>query len=212
MISRREFGKEIALGAAAAASVGSWNVGAQEAGSLGAVRGEPTAEKVGLEVLAGGGNVVDSIVAAALTAAVVVPHQTGMGGYGGHATLALDGGKRITSIDFNSMAPAAAKSDMFSGAFRGRIDSQKHMYGWLSAGVPGILAGLELTLKRFGTRTFRDMLQPAGNWARKERLPIWRRRCRAKARCQAHERRSRLAGTLFPPRQAARSDGPLFQS
>ncbi len=160
MISRREFGKEIALGAVAA-SAGSWNACAQEGGSLGAVRGEPTADKVGMEILAAGGNAVDAIVAAAFVAAVVVPHQTGFGGYGGHATLALEGGRKITSIDFNTMAPAAAKSNMFSNAFTGKVTSQKNTYGWLSAGVPGILAGLELTLKRFGTRAFRDMLQPA---------------------------------------------------
>src|SRR5262245_40278280 len=100
---------------------------AQESVSLGVVRGEPTADKVGLEVLASGGNAVDAIVAAAFVAAVVVPHQTGIGGYGGHATLALDGGKKITSIDFNSMAPAAARQDMFAPDASGKVPGQKNM-------------------------------------------------------------------------------------
>src|SRR5207237_8602999 len=115
---------------------------------------------------AGGGNAIDAVVAAALAAAIVVPHQTGIGGYGGHATLALDGGKTITSIDFNTMASAAATKSMFTGAIQGKIDTDKNMYSWLSGGVPGILAGLELTLKRYGTRSFRDMLQPAIGLAR----------------------------------------------
>jgi gamma-glutamyltranspeptidase/glutathione hydrolase len=161
-ITRRRFNQQVSAVAAAAAAGELVQRGyAQEPSSLGVVRGEPTADKVGNEVLASGGNVVDAIVAAALTAAVVVPHQTGIGGYGGHATLALDGGKKITSIDFNTMAPAAATKDMFTHRIRGKIDTDKNMYGWLSVGVPGILAGLELALKRFGTRSFRDMLQPA---------------------------------------------------
>jgi gamma-glutamyltranspeptidase / glutathione hydrolase len=157
-IDRRQFLGLVGSTAAVAATSG---YAAEPVQAAGAIRGEPTAEKVGMQVLAEGGNAIDAIVAAALTAAVVVPHQTGMGGYGGHATLALDGGKKITSIDFNTMAPAAATANMFTGAIKGPINTQKNMYGWLSAGVPGILAGLELTLKRYGTRSFRDMLQPA---------------------------------------------------
>ncbi|MEY4817145.1 MAG: hypothetical protein RLZZ162_4218, partial [Verrucomicrobiota bacterium] len=36
----------------------------------GVVRGEPTADKIGAEVLASGGNAVDAVVASALAAAV----------------------------------------------------------------------------------------------------------------------------------------------
>jgi gamma-glutamyltranspeptidase / glutathione hydrolase len=105
-------------------------------------------------------------VAAALTAAVVVPHQTGIGGYGGHATLAVDGGRKVKSIDFNSMAPAAAKGDMFRLDASGKVVDQKNMYGWLAAGVPGILAGLQLALDRFGTKSFREAVEPAIGLAR----------------------------------------------
>src|SRR4051794_33380666 len=98
ILSRREFQFHIA-GITVAAAVSN-SAMADVAAGPGAIRGEPTAEKVGQQVLAAGGNAVDAIVAAALTAAVVVPHQTGIGGYGGHATLAVDGGRRMTSIDF----------------------------------------------------------------------------------------------------------------
>src|SRR5437762_8872523 len=110
-ISRRQFNQQAAVATAALAAVGTSL--ADDTGAAGAVRGEPTAEKVGQQILAAGGNAIDAVVAAALTAAVVVPHQTGIGGYGGHATLAVDGGRRLTSIDFNSMAPAAARGGMF---------------------------------------------------------------------------------------------------
>ena len=67
--------------------------------STGAVCGEVTAEKSGMEVLAAGGNAVDAIVCAALTAAMASPHNTGVGGYGGHMTLAFAGTGKVTSID-----------------------------------------------------------------------------------------------------------------
>ncbi len=56
---------------------------AEKEESSGAVVGEPTAAKVGQQVLADGGNAVDAIVAAALVASVVAPHHCGVGGYGG---------------------------------------------------------------------------------------------------------------------------------
>src|SRR5262245_43683656 len=127
-ISRRHFNQQV-VGATAALVA----VNASAADETGAIRGEPTAEKVGLQILAAGGNAIDAVVAAALTAAVVVPHQTGIGGYGGHMTLAVPEGnrargtedgqqrKRITSIDFNSMAPAAAKDGMFPLDSSGKV-------------------------------------------------------------------------------------------
>ena len=88
------------------------------------------------------------------------PHQTGIGGYGGHATLAVNGGRRITSIDFNSMVPAAAKNDVFPLDGSGKVIGQKNMYGWLAAGVPGILAGLGLALALMAPKAFATV-QPA---------------------------------------------------
>src|SRR5213083_1325687 len=91
-LTRRDFHQVLA-----GATAGVWATSALAADTTngaGAIRGEPTAEKVGLQMLASGGNAIDAIVAAALTAAVVVPHQTGIGGYGGAATLAVDGGRR----------------------------------------------------------------------------------------------------------------------
>src|SRR5262245_17729550 len=127
-ITRREFSRQLA--GATAGLVAASALAADE-GPLGAIRGEPTGEKVGQQIFAAGGNAIDAVVAAALTAAIVVPHQTGLGGYGGHMTLAVDGGRRVTSIDFNSMAPAAAKGDMFPLDANDRVVGQKNMYGWL---------------------------------------------------------------------------------
>jgi gamma-glutamyltranspeptidase / glutathione hydrolase len=177
LVSRRDFHRQAVGGVAGLVALQA--LGSEENSAAGAIRGEPTAEKVGLQVLAAGGNAVDAVVAAALTAAVVVPHQTGIGGYGGHMTAAVgrsevgsrrsDGGGRepkIVSIDFNSIAPAAAKGDLFPLDASGKVVGQKNMYGWLAAGVPGILAGLELALTKYGTKSFREVAQPAIGLAR----------------------------------------------
>jgi gamma-glutamyltranspeptidase/glutathione hydrolase len=132
----------------------------------GSISGEPTAEKVGAQVLADGGNAVDAIVAAALTATVASPHNTGIGGYGGHMTIALASGKKVISIDFNSAAPSAARADMFALDEKGNVRDRANEFGWLASGVPGILAGMQLALDRYGTRSFRESATPAMELAR----------------------------------------------
>src|SRR5437867_3788106 len=100
-ITRRQFARQssgIALGLVSAGA----STLAAESSALGAIRGEPTAEKVGQQMFAAGGNAIDVAVAAALTATIAAPHQTGIGGYGGHMTLADARSGKITSIDFNS--------------------------------------------------------------------------------------------------------------
>lgn len=127
----------------------------------GVVSGEPTAEKVGAQVLASGGNFVDALVAAALAGAVAAPHQTGIGGYGASLIIAHADGKRVVCIDANSAAPAAARADLFKPDASGAVPGRVNETGWLAAGVPGILAGLQLALDRHGTRSFRDSVAPA---------------------------------------------------
>lgn len=123
--------------------------------------GEANAIKVGLEILAKGGNAIDAAIAAAFAASVTSPSNCGVGGYGGHAVIALAGGRKITAIDFNTAAPASARPDMFPLDGRGNVAGNVNAFGWRAAGVPGVLAGLELALQRYGTRSLRDILTPA---------------------------------------------------
>jgi len=139
---------------------------AEIGGGPGIVVGETTGERVGLRVLEDGGNAVDAVVAAALTAAVAAPHQTGIGGYGMCAVVAMDEGRRIVAIDGNSAAPAAMTKDIFKPEPNGKVPGRVNEHGWLAAGVPGVLAGLQLVLDRFGTRKFGELVQPAITIAR----------------------------------------------
>jgi gamma-glutamyltranspeptidase/glutathione hydrolase len=168
----RSLDRREALAAASGCLLGAGRAGAAAAGAdkpvagPGRVVGWPEAAKAGEEVLAAGGNAVDAIVTAALVASVVAPQMCGPGGYGGHFVAAVEGGKKVVGIDFNTAAPAAAKPDLFPLDEKGQVKGHVNQFGWLAAGVPGILAGAQLALNRFGTRTLAAAVQPAIRYAR----------------------------------------------
>ncbi len=164
-MDRREFMK---VGAAGAMLAGCGGAPEQPAATAleGVVIGEPTAAKDGHAMLAAGGNVVDAIVSAALTAGVVAVPSCGIGGYGGHMTIAMADSGEVVSIDFNSLSPAAQTEDRFTPGPDGKVEGQVNQWGWLASGVPGTLAGMDLALQRYGTKSFADALQPAIGHAR----------------------------------------------
>jgi gamma-glutamyltranspeptidase/glutathione hydrolase len=127
----------------------------------GSIVGNPIAAQAGQRMLAEGGTAIDAAITAAFAATVCSQVNCGLGGYGGHAVIALAGGKGITSVDFNSTAPAAAHPAMFPLDAQGAVKGGVNTRGWLAAGVPGTVAGLDLILRRFGTRSLRQCLAPA---------------------------------------------------
>jgi gamma-glutamyltranspeptidase/glutathione hydrolase len=161
-VSRRQAMK-LAAGAFAGAQSGL--LFAEESRPPGRVEGWPEATDAGQAVLADGGNAVDAIVAGALVAAVVAPQMCGIGGYGGHCVIAKADGS-ISAIDFNGTAPAAFREDVFPLNAAGKVIGNVNETGWLAAGVPGILAGLQLALDRLGTRSFGQIAEPAIRYAR----------------------------------------------
>jgi gamma-glutamyltranspeptidase/glutathione hydrolase len=133
---------------------------------FGKVVGQREAALAGNAVLRDGGNAADAIGAAALVAAVVAVSSCGIGGYGGHAVICSADGKKVSALDFNSTAPASARPDMFDAAADGTVAGRVNALGWLAAGVPGTLAGIQMLLDRFGTWSFRRAVQPAIQHAR----------------------------------------------
>ncbi len=131
------------------------------ANNSGAIVGDALGAQSGKKILEAGGNAIDAAVAAALTACVASPSRCGIGGYGGHMMIAPAGGHSIACIDFNSMAPAAARADMYPLDEKGEVKGRVNHFGWLAAGVPGTLAGLQLALDKYGSRSFRELVQPA---------------------------------------------------
>jgi gamma-glutamyltranspeptidase/glutathione hydrolase len=157
---RREF-----LMTAAGATLAAPHLRADDRPQKGVVIGQPEGAEVGVAMLAAGGNAVDAVVTAALVAGVVALPSTGIGGYGGHLVVAKPDGK-VFALDFNSVAPAAAKPDMFGADEKGSVKDRINAHGWLASGVPGVLAGLQLALDKFGTRKFPEVAKPAIKYAR----------------------------------------------
>jgi gamma-glutamyltranspeptidase/glutathione hydrolase len=160
-------------GGTLAAAASKQTIGVERASKgRGLVVGFPQAGEAGNAVLADGGNAVDAIVAASLVAGVVAVTRCGIGGYGGHMTIGLPSGK-VTSIDFNSEAPAAAAADMFPIDQKGRVKGNVNLHGWRAAGVPATLAGLQLALDKYGTRPLARVVAPAIRYARDGFTVYW---------------------------------------
>ena len=107
------------------------------------------ATSAGLDVLKSGGNAVDAAVAVAYALAVTFPEAGNIGG-GGFMTIRLANG-RSTFIDFRETAPAAATATMYQDA-AGNVVPLRSTRGFLAAGIPGTVAGLELARSTYGTR------------------------------------------------------------
>src|SRR4051812_6095656 len=151
---------------ALAASFAPLAIGAEAKGKgHGLVVGHLEAGEAGMRILAEGGNAVDAIATAALVAGVVAVSRCGIGGYGGHMTIGLPNGK-VTSIDFNSEAPKAARPDMFPLDEKGNVKGNINKHGWLAAGVPATLAGVQLALDKYGSMPFARVVQPAIRYAK----------------------------------------------
>lgn len=121
------------------------------------------ASEVGVQILKEGGNAFDAIVATQLALAVVYPSAGNIGG-GGFLVGHLKNGKNI-SIDYREMAPAAASRDMYLDA-NGNPITTLSLNGHLSAGVPGTIAGLFVTIK-YAKLSFKKLIQPAIDLAEK---------------------------------------------
>ncbi|MCU0452358.1 MAG: gamma-glutamyltransferase [Bacteroidetes bacterium] len=116
------------------------------------------ASRVGMEVLKSGGNAVDAAVATGLALAVVHPAAGNIGGGGFMIVRWKDG--TTTSFDFREKAPAGAHERMYLDANGRYVDDLNHE-GYLSVGVPGTIAGFDLALRRFGTRAWSEVTEPA---------------------------------------------------
>src|SRR4051812_6805875 len=119
----------------------------------------PAASQVGRDVLEHGGNAVDAAAATLFAINVARPQSCGIGG-GGFAVYRQSNG-RTTSIDFRETAPARFTAQSLQGP-----GLHKTFTGHLTVGVPGTLAGLDLLLHRYGTRSLRDSMAPAIGLAR----------------------------------------------
>src|SRR5437868_14993095 len=86
----------------------------------------PLAAAAGLEILNAGGNAVDAAVATAFAIGVVEPAMSGVGGVAAMVIWSASTGRTVV-IDGSSLAPGAAREDMFELAPPNSVGG---MYGW----------------------------------------------------------------------------------
>lgn len=121
------------------------------------------ASAVGARILAEGGNAFDAAVAVGFALAVTLPRAGNIGG-DGFLTAYVASQRKVTTIDFRSVAPQTAQLEMFLDA-KGE-ESESASVGYRAAAVPGTVAGLELAHKRYGKLAWAQLVAPAVALAR----------------------------------------------
>ena len=145
----------------------------------------PDAARAGGGILARGGNAMDAAAAACLACAVLEPQAVDLGGYV-LAGVALDGASgRVWSLDANSVAPAAARPDMYrvqparSGPpgineleYGCSVENDANIYGPLAVGVPGFLGGVGAMWEQWGRLPWAEIIAPARSLVEGQRYSL----------------------------------------
>ncbi|WP_282203424.1 gamma-glutamyltransferase [Kitasatospora fiedleri] len=126
-------------------------------GAVASVDADATA--AGLEVLRRGGNAVDAAVATAAALGVTEPYSAGIGGGGYFVHYDARTGK-VETIDGRETASRHADSSLFleNGT---PLPFDDAVTSGLSIGVPGTAATWEQALRRWGSRSLGQVLEPA---------------------------------------------------
>jgi gamma-glutamyltranspeptidase / glutathione hydrolase len=127
---------------------------------------QPLAAVAGLRILLQGGNAVDASVAVASTLNVVEPMMTGIGG-DLFAIVYIAKTGELLGLNASGRAPSGATVD----AYRNKGFGSMPQEGIFSATVPGTVDGWDQLLRRAGTMTFKELLQPAIQYA-EEGFPL----------------------------------------
>lgn len=131
---------------------------------------QPLAAQAGLDILKKGGNAIDAAVATAAVLGVVEPMMTGMAG-DLFAIIYVAKENKLYTLNSSGKAP--------SGQTLARMSSLGYAWnpanwgpgsgmpprGILTVTVPGSVWGWDEVLRRFGTMTFKETLQPAIDYA-----------------------------------------------
>ena len=122
------------------------------------VSAHPLASSVGKNIMLQGGNAIDAAVATQFALAVVYPVAGNLGG-GGFMVVRMSDGKSET-LDYREVAPAAARPDMYLGETK-EVIAGLSQRGHLATGVPGTVAGLAESHKKYGSLPWATLVQPA---------------------------------------------------
>jgi gamma-glutamyltranspeptidase / glutathione hydrolase len=118
---------------------------------------QPLAAQAGLQILKAGGNAFDAAVATAAVLNLVEPVSAGVGGdVFVIAWVAKE--KKLIALNASGRAPTGATPEHLAArGFKKRMP----LHGIDSVTVPGAVDGWDVLLKRAGTMTFKETLEPA---------------------------------------------------
>ncbi len=123
------------------------------------VTAHPLASEVGLDILKGGGNAADAAVAVQFALAVVYPRAGNIGG--GGFMVYRDSSGEVTTLDYREKAPLSASRDMYLDT-NGKVIDRISLDGILAAGIPGTVAGLFETHRKYGKlKDWSKLVEPA---------------------------------------------------
>ncbi|RKF03562.1 gamma-glutamyltranspeptidase/glutathione hydrolase [Tenacibaculum lutimaris] len=122
------------------------------------------ASKIGSDILQKGGNVFDAMVATELALAVAYPYAGNLGG-GGFMVYRKNTGE-IGALDYREKAPLASHKDMYLDSL-GNVIKNKSTLGAMAVGIPGTVAGVFATHKKFGSLPIQEILKPVIALAKK---------------------------------------------
>ncbi|MGD9496862.1 MAG: gamma-glutamyltransferase family protein [Armatimonadota bacterium] len=142
---------------------------------LGAIAAQPQeAARLGARIMQQGGNAFDAAAASALASCLLQPQSTGITGYVLCAVVRDGKTGEIWSLDANSVAPAAAREDMYeilpasgdpqdlnSREYGCSVRDSANVFGPLAVGVPGMAAGIGTLWERWGRLKWPEIVAPA---------------------------------------------------
>ena len=174
-------------------------------GNTGAVTaGHPLAAAAGLEVLEAGGLAMDAAITAAAMLAVARPHMNGVGG--DTFLLYYDSATNLTyALNGSGRAGSAKTLEELKAEGLERMPGS----GPQSVSVPGTVGAWAEGLRRFGTLSFAQALQPAVELATAG-LPVSDRLAQDIAGAEAKLRREGEAARIFLPGGAPPQPGDIL--
>jgi len=120
------------------------------------VTGHKKATDAGIKILKKGGNAIDAAIAAASTLAVAIPNMNGLGG-DSIALYYCSKKKKIYTINGSGKSPKKASVKYFTNLGLKKIPQR----GSLSITVPGVIDAWETSLKKYGKKNLKNVLQDA---------------------------------------------------
>ncbi len=134
------------------------------------VTSQPLAAQAGLQILMRGGNAVDAAVATAGVLNLVEPMMVGVAAICSPSSISPRSNE-LYVLNASGTAPSGATIERFNelgyqwDPKNWGPGSGMPLHGILPVTVPGAVWGWEAVLKRFGTLTFKEVLEPAVDYA-----------------------------------------------